>query len=183
MSRARIYAQSLMSIKCVNADGADSFEINSIEHEAPDWKQYWDDTSGQLLDPDLTRAARMDEVECIQSMKVYSKVPISQCVKETGKRSIGTRWIDVNKGDKAHPKHRSRLVAQELATHKQPELFAATPPIEYVRYLVSRCASSQWCNKRTCLMIQDVKKAYFFAKATRRVYVALPWEDTNPGEE
>ena len=70
-----------------------------------------------------------------------------------------------------------------MATHKQPELFAATPPIEYIRYLVSRCASSQWSSRKTCLMIQDVKKAYFFAKATRRVFVALPWEDTKPGEE
>ena len=32
-------------------------------------------------------------------------------------------------------------------------------------------------------MVQDVKKAYFFAPARREVYVALPWEDCNPGEE
>ena len=32
-------------------------------------------------------------------------------------------------------------------------------------------------------MVQDVKKAYFFAPATRRVFVALPPEDTGPGEE
>ena len=32
-------------------------------------------------------------------------------------------------------------------------------------------------------MISDVKKAYFYAAATRRIYVALPAEDIRPGEE
>jgi hypothetical protein len=32
-------------------------------------------------------------------------------------------------------------------------------------------------------MISDVKKAYFYAPATRRVFVALPPEDRGPGEE
>ena len=70
-------------------------------------------------------------------MKVYIKVAIEQCLKETGKRPIGTRWVDTNKGDKIKPKIRSRLVAQELKRDKQPELSAATPPVEYIRYLVS----------------------------------------------
>ena len=100
-------------------------------------------------------------------MGVYVKVPISQCIERTGKRPIGTRWVDVNKGDSAKPKVRSRLVAQELNLFKQPELFAATPPIEYIRFLVSCCASSQWTASPTRIMLQDVKKAYFFAPARR----------------
>ena len=32
-------------------------------------------------------------------------------------------------------------------------------------------------------MINDVKKAYFYAPATRRVFVVLPDEDRLPGEE
>ena len=116
-------------------------------------------------------------------MGVYKKVPIDQCLKRTGRRPIGTRWVDVNKGDLTNAKHRSRLVAQELNVSKMPELFAATPPIECIRYLVSCCASSQWSSKPTRIMIQDVKKAYFFAPARREVYVALPWEDKLEGEE
>jgi hypothetical protein len=30
------------------------------------------------------------------------------------KQVSGTRWVDVNKGDKSNPLYRSRLVAQEL---------------------------------------------------------------------
>ena len=32
-------------------------------------------------------------------------------------------------------------------------------------------------------MVQDVKKAYFYAPATRRIYVKIPDEDRGPGEE
>ena len=31
-------------------------------------------------------------------------------------------------------------------------------------------------------MVQDVKKAYFFAPARREVYVQIPWEDQGPGD-
>ena len=93
-------------------------------------------------------------------MKVYVKVSIDQCLEETGKRPIGTRWVDTNKGDKIKPKIRSRLVAQELKRGPaQPELFAATPPVEYIRYLVSCCASSQRDKQPTRIMVQDAKKA------------------------
>ena len=101
-----------MSIKCMDTDDMELREISNIEHKAPDWRQYWDDVSGQVLDPKLTEAARKEEIECVNSMDVYRKVPISECISETGRRPIGTRWIDVNKGDSITPKHRSRLVAQ-----------------------------------------------------------------------
>ena len=146
-------------------------------------RYFWDDTSGEVLDPRLTQAARAEEVEAIRNIGVYRKVPITQCLKETGKRPIGTRWVDTNKGDKLKPKVRSRLVAQEINRHDMPELFAATPPLEYIKYLISLCASSQWTNSPTRLKISYVKKAYFYAAATRRVYVALPAEDILPGEE
>ena len=104
-------------------------DIHSMEHEPDEWKKYWDDTSGEELDATLAMAARQEEAEDIHKMGVYEKVSIDQCLRESGKRPIGTRWVDVNKGDKQSPKVRSRLVAQEVNTHKQPELFAATPPL------------------------------------------------------
>ena len=66
---------------------------------------------------------------------------------------------------------------------KQPERFAATPLIEYIRYLASCVASSQLGLKPARLMVQNVKKSYFYAPATRKVYVMLPDEDRGLGEE
>ena len=145
--------------------------------------QYWDDTSGEVLDPKLTREARMEEIAEIRNMTVYRKVPVSMCLKETGKRPVGTRWVDTNKGDQQSPNIRSRLVAQEINKHKMPELFAATPPLEFIKFLISLCASAQWSASPTRLMVCDVKKAYFYAKATRRVFVALPAEDQTESEK
>ena len=182
VEQARLDASGMVSIQCV--EGEDGWEdIMNVEHEPEEWRKYWDDVSGEQLDTELSIAARKDEIEAIHSMGVYVKVPIAQCLAETGRRPVGTRWVDTNKGDLTNPKVRCRLVAQEVAIGKIPELFAATPPIEYIRYLVSCCASSQWSKKPTRVMVSDVKKAYFYAPATRRVFVALPPEDKGPGEE
>ena len=55
----------------------------------------------------------------------------------TGKAPIGTRWIDINKGDEKAPEYRSRLVAQEIKRDKREDLFAATPPLEAKKILFS----------------------------------------------
>ena len=58
------------------------------------------------------------------------------CWATTGKGPIGTRWIDINKGDEANPDHRSRLVAQQVKYHsKEKNIFAATPPLEAQKLL------------------------------------------------
>ena len=169
-------------VELMKVDGT-SDSMDQVEHDAEEWRSSWDDISGEKLDPKFAREARMEEIRGIHQMKVYRKVPITMCMDETGKRPIGTRWVDTNKGDRDKPNVRCRLVAQEINRFKCPELFAATPPMEFIRYLISRCASSQWGGKPSRIMTNDVKKAYFNAPATRRVFVALPPEDTMPGEE
>ena len=115
-------------------------------------------------------------------MGVYDKVSIEESLIETVRLPIGTRWVDTNKANRMNPKIRSRLAAQELNLSKQPELFAATPPIEYARFLISCVASSQFNTEPTRLMVQDVKKGYFYAPAIRKIYVKIPDEDRGPGE-
>eukprot|EP00974_Lingulodinium_polyedra_P024395 2361558-Lingulodinium_polyedra.AAC.1 len=66
---------------------------------------------------------------------VYEKVPVKECWDVTGARPIGIRWVDVNKGDEDRPEYRSRLVAKEIKTHRNDELFAATPPLEAKKML------------------------------------------------
>ena len=180
IEQARLDSADMYSLVCRDLDDG-LYDVGHIQHEPEEWKAYWDDLSGEKLDTELTKAARAEEIEGIKKMKVYEKVPISMCLSETGKRPIGKRWVDTNNGDKSKPKVRSRLVAQEINKFKQPELFAATPPVEYIRYLISCCASSQWTSRPTRIMTQDVKTAYFYAPATRRVLIALPDEDRLDG--
>ena len=98
---------------------------------------YWDVVSGKTLHPDLVKRAREEEMNHIRNMDVYCKVPIEECIQPTGNQPIGTRWVDLNKSDDNDPRYRSRLVAKEVNTHKRDDLFAATPPLEAHKLLLS----------------------------------------------
>ena len=102
----------------------------SVPEEWDYTKEVYDDLSGKKLDPNLVAAARAEEMEQYRKHRVYRTVPIALCWERTGKRPIGVRWVDVNKGDEVHPDVRCRLVAKETRTGKRLELFAATPPME-----------------------------------------------------
>ena len=89
-------------------------------------------------------------------MGVWELKPIAECLEVTGKKPVKLRWVDVSKGDDESPNVRCRIVAKDFNVDKRLDLFAATPPLAYLRYLVSRCASSQLGWNTTDLMVQDV---------------------------
>ena len=152
-----------------------SWTIDTITTTEQTTRMYWDDLTGEQLDSTAVEAARKLEIEYFHKMTVYEKVPISQA-KEVGKQILGVRWVDVRKADGTH---RSRLVAKEIKTYNAPELFAATPPIETLKYLMRRAAQDRSLE----IMHIDVTRAYFYADVSRDVYVRLPAEDQAPGEE
>ena len=76
-------------------------------------QQAWDDVTGKELRAERVREAREEEMEEVRKHRVYIKVPISECLKKTGKMPVGVRWVDINKGDEIHEEYRSRLVAME----------------------------------------------------------------------
>ena len=67
-------------------------EDNELLEEA------WGDVSGARLRPGEVKKARQEEVDYIHKMNLYTKVPIAECHKRTGKAPIIVRWIDINKG-------------------------------------------------------------------------------------
>ena len=34
--------------------------------------------------------------------QVWDEVPVAECLERTGKKPLGSRWVDVNKGHKLH---------------------------------------------------------------------------------
>ena len=104
------------------------------------------------------------------------------------KAPIGSRWIDINKGDNANPDYRSRLVAQQVKYHsKEKNIFAATPPLEAQKLLFSMAVTEGVGFTRggrehgLKLAFIDVKRAYFYAKAKKDIFIKLPPEDAEPG--
>ena len=159
-------------------------EMFTVTHDEDNREWHWDDMSGEQLNGDMVKKARQEEMKYFQEYQVYMKVPESECWRVTGKGPIGTRWVDINKGDKVNPDYRSRLVAQEVKLDKCQDLFAGTPPLEAKKILMS-LATTQGIGfgsgPHLKLDFIDVSRAYFHAAARRDVYVKLPQEDQEPG--
>ena len=59
-------------------------------------------------------------------MGVYEYATLDECYQATGKAPIGTRWIDISKGDASKTRYRPRLVAKEFKVDMRLDLFAAS---------------------------------------------------------
>ena len=100
------------------------------------------------------------EVNYIHEKGVYRRISRDEALRR-GLKIITTRWIDINKGDDLQPNYRSRLVAKEFNTGNVEGLFAATPPLEALRLLVSDAASPEGSEDGTVIMVNDVARAFF----------------------
>ena len=121
----------------------DLLHIDAEDEAMNDINGYFiDDMSGHKLDTKLVLKARKEEMDKYYAHNAYDKVPIEECHRVTGKGPIGSRWIDINKGDDDNPDYRSRLVAKEINRSPSAEMFAATPPLEAKKMLFSMAMSS-----------------------------------------
>ena len=73
-------------------------------------------------------------------------------------------------------------MGREFNTHKDDSLYAATPPLEALRIIITNAATidrggGQGRERRKELMVNDVSRAYFYAPATRYIFIELPDED------
>jgi hypothetical protein len=151
----------------------------------------WDDVKDVALDLHKVRKARATEMTFVKKRAVYKYASISHA-KSLGQTIIGTRWIDTNKGDSTLENYRSRLVAQEFKNKAIAALFAATPPLESVRILLSVFTSEVYDvngverptegPQRIGAKLVDISRAHFYAPAQREIFIQLPAEDPRYGE-
>ena len=94
-----------------NSDGS-LFIAGHDEDRDHDWETYYDDLSNLQLRSDLVDKAKREEMEIFAKFPMYTKVPLQDAYHFTGKGPIGTKWVDVNKGDENEAEYRSRLVAK-----------------------------------------------------------------------
>ena len=120
----------------------------------------------------------------MRELRVYHEVPMSYLDKSELK-AVGTRWVCTNKGDAANPFIRARLVAQEtkrvseLTPQDASGTFAATPPLESLKVMLSRCMTGK---RRTTaaekvLGFHDISRAHFHSPARRTIVTKVPKED------
>ena len=134
----------------------------------------YDDVSGAPLEVDRVKRARVEEIKYFKNMGVYRKVPKAKCYQLTGRAPIGVRWVDVNKQDDENPLYRSRLVAKQFRTGSDPDLFAATPPLEAMKLIISIAATRNARGRvDKKIMVNDVSRAYFYARSESPTYVEI----------
>ena len=152
-------------------------ESEDPEIDGKDYDTIRDSVTGDLLPSKLVEKAHDEEIMFMNDWKVGDLVPMSQAKARTGEPPLRGKWVNVNKQDEANPLIRSRYVACEVNTYRDESLFAATPPLEALRLLLSQTAIGprNGKNKRKILLI-DVKKAHLHATAVREIYVQLPFE-------
>ena len=83
--------------------------------------------------------------------------------------------IDINKGDDNHPMLRSLYAGKDFNNGPMDGLFAATPPIEGLRALVSEAAPLD-VDEEKVIKLDDLSRAFFEAPATREVCVEMQEE-------
>jgi hypothetical protein len=67
---------------------------------------------------------------------------------------------------------------------KNPELDTATPPLEFLRLVISMAASKTTkTGERYKIMVNDVSRAYFYAPSLNPTFVEICEEDFEPGDE
>ena len=101
----------------------------------------FDEITGATLPPEFVQQACAEEVKFMLDWGVWERALVTDCWRETGKAPIGSKWVDVNKGDATKPLIRSRFVVKEIATYKSDDFFAATPTLESLRLLLALAAS------------------------------------------
>jgi hypothetical protein len=175
-------ARALHAVRAATEVHCDAAQ-NSTQHEDVQlaaWSvgEVFDEITGAALSPELVRQARAEEIKFMLNWGVWKRARITECWQETGKAPIGSKWVDVNKGDEKRPLIRSRFVVKEIATYKSDDFFAATPPLEALRLLLSMAASSGHDIK---VEVLDARKAHLHAFAERTVFVKLPPEVDEPG--
>ena len=134
----------------------------------------WDDVTEKALDPKAVRQARLKEMKYVKEKEVWQPISRDEA-RRRGWKVVKTRRIDINKGDADTPNYRSRLVAKEFNDDVGEGLFASTPPLEALRFLISEAATvragEDWEDK--VIVVNDVARAFFEASMRRDLCVEL----------
>lgn len=163
---ARLGQEGAMSMAEVTSPALRAIMEMSEEEKM---KPVFDEYTGEELPPILVAAGKREELRFLATKNVWSVVPRPRL---EAAKVIGTRWVCCNKGDSTNPEIRCRLVCQEVKKFGTDEYFAATPPIEAMRLIMSFAAESP----DLVVTLLDISRAYFNADIGRTVHVELPGE-------
>ena len=106
---------------CGGLDKDENLEIKDELHEEVEdlTPQWFDDRTGQPLDPAKVRLGRAREYEKLTQREVYEPVLRTNAMKSKDAKFIRTKWVDTQKGDDV----RCQFVGQEIAAGSKDRPF------------------------------------------------------------
>ena len=150
-----------------------------------EYKDVLDRVTGEVLDGRGVAKAREEEMQYMRSLKVFEYVAEEEAREITGRPPISVDWVDTNKGDRERPVLRSRLVVQEtrristLGPEDAAAIFAATPPLEALRFVLSQAMTEQRDDRQMERVVAflDISRAHLHSPIRREVFVKACRED------
>ena len=122
----------------------------------------------------LKEKAMKTELETLDQMGTFRESNEQERQNCAEAVDVDAKWVLTNKGTRANPQIKARLVCREFAEKdgRDGELFAGTPGLMAVRLLLSMHCTGKLPNKILALL--DVKGAFLYGMARRHVFVRLP---------
>ena len=97
----------------------DILAVNLDEELQEEWEAE-DDVKGGPLDPREVKNAREQEMKYLWDMEVYEHSTEAEARARTGRKPVGLKWIDTNKGSAEATRHCSRLVCCAMKVWNRP---------------------------------------------------------------
>ena len=133
---------------------ADQEQINAasdewLQHPHEDLEAFYegavftDEVTGKPLDKEGVQEARRLELEFVDRRPVYVEVPVQESYDDTRRGPIDTKSVDIDKGGPGNHKYSSRWIAKDFNNYQSDDFYAATPPYEAIKLLISLAASQK----------------------------------------
>ena len=156
--------------------------VSDLCHPEPKWNnqlkaahEYWDEVTRLPLDPQLVASGEKTSWTGSERWAFESYVPREQAEQDMEGSFVRTKWVRIDKGTPASPKVRRRLVAQESAFGERMDgFFKGTPSLSAVKMALAHASIKE---KRKKLLVMDVKCAFLYALAKRKIYIEFPSRD------
>ena len=152
--------------------------IAVVDHEDPratEAIEAHDARTGEKLDSEEVRKGRAKEVRELDELEVKMEVDESE-MRLTPAKRIWSKWVETRK-DPNSSAIRCRLCATEVNTSEsRSDTFAATPPLKFVRLILSWAASykPKRANASMIITVFDISVAFFHGEVRKVIYVVPP---------
>ena len=152
--------------------------VSVVDYENPSATEAieaYDARTGEKLDSEEVRKGRAKEVRELDEFEVKMEVDESEMRSTMGKK-IWSERVETRK-DPNSSASRCRLCATEVNTgESRSDTFAATPPLNFVRLILSWAASykPKRANASMITAVFDILVAFFHGKVRKVIYVVPP---------